>query len=210
MGGFLEAVIPKFNLAVGLDVSLTWLVVTKKRLEENGLSGAIVCACIERLPFEADRFGCAVAFDVVEHITDPPRIIEEIRRVVRPGGKTFFTTPNRYSLSAEPHVGVWGVGFLPRRWMRPYVRWRNGMTYRGTYPQSLLDLRRLFKRNSHFELSIKTPAIWEQEVNSFSLPKRTLAQIYNRITQIGLVRQAILPIAPFFQIIARKTEDNQG
>jgi 2-polyprenyl-3-methyl-5-hydroxy-6-metoxy-1,4-benzoquinol methylase/DNA-directed RNA polymerase subunit RPC12/RpoP len=70
-GSFLEAAIPEVSLAVGIDISLAWLVVTKKRLEEKGLNGAIVCACIEHLPFEADQFDFAVAFDVIEHVINP-------------------------------------------------------------------------------------------------------------------------------------------
>lgn len=203
-GGFLEAAIPRLKFVVGVDISLTWLVVTKKRLEEKGLTGTIVCACIESLPFEADQFDFAVAFDVIEHVTDPQVMVEEVHRVISPGGKMFCTTPNRYSLSAEPHVGIWGVGFLPRRLMQPYVRWRNGMTYKGTYPQSLFNLRQLFRREAHFDLTIDTPVIWSREVAAFSPVKRTLAQIYNRITRVGFVRFVLLPIAPFFQVVARK------
>lgn len=204
-GGFLEAAIPRFNSVVGVDISLMWLVVAKKRLEEKGLDCTIVCACIEHLPFKGDLFDLTVAFDVIEHVTNPQLIVEAIHHITRPGGKVVCTTPNRFSLSAEPHVGVWGVGFLPRRWMQSYVRWRNGMFYQHTYPQSLLDLRRYFKHASRFEFSIKTPTIWEKEVEGFSPIKRALAKLYNWVIGVGFFRFILLPIAPFFQIVAQKT-----
>jgi len=208
-GGFLEAAIPRFDSVIGIDISLMWLIVAKKRLEEKGLDCAIACACIEHLPFKADQFDLAVAFDVIEHVTNPELVVKAIHRITRPGGKVACTTPNRYSLSAEPHVGVWGVGFLPRRWMEGYVQWRNGMAYKHTYPQSLLNLRRYFKQKTcQFNFSIKTPAIWENEVEEFSPKKRALAKLYNRIIEVGLFRSVLLPIAPFFQIVAEKNPTN--
>jgi hypothetical protein len=33
--------------------------------------------------------------------------------VLRPGGLLFLATPNRYTLGLEPHVRLWGVGYLP-------------------------------------------------------------------------------------------------
>ncbi len=120
-GAFLVAAIQRFEFVVGLDISLTWLVAAKKRLEEQGMACSLVCACVERLPLQSSQFDLTVAFDVLEHVTDARPMLEEIDRVTRAGGKIVCTTPNRYSLSAEPHVGVWGVGFLPRKWMPAYV-----------------------------------------------------------------------------------------
>jgi ubiquinone/menaquinone biosynthesis C-methylase UbiE len=51
-----------------------------------------------KLPFDADTFDTALSCGVLEHVQDPDASLEEIRRVLRPGG-TFYVTnlPNRYS-----------------------------------------------------------------------------------------------------------------
>ena len=204
-GAFLEAASRRFKNVLGLDISLTWLVVARKRLEERGISIPLLCGCVERLPLRDDRFSLAVAFDVLEHVANPEQMLKEVRRVMRPDGKVLCTTPNRYSLSAEPHVGIWGVGFLPRKWMPAYVRWRSGMLYDHVNPFSLLDLRRLFKRRAQYTIDVRTPSIYEKEAREFSPAKRRIALLYNRLTRIGVLRFLLLPVAPFFQIIAQKT-----
>jgi SAM-dependent methyltransferase len=50
------------------------------------------------LPFEDASFDTVLSCGVLEHVQDPDRSLDEIRRVLRPGG-TFYVTnlPNRYS-----------------------------------------------------------------------------------------------------------------
>jgi hypothetical protein len=52
-------------------------------------------------------------------------------------------TVNRFSLAREPHVYLWGVGFLPRRWQAPYVRWRRDASFENIGLLSYRELRRL-------------------------------------------------------------------
>ncbi len=55
---------------------------------------------IERqpLPFDNERFDCVVFSEVFEHLRiDPLFVLSEINRVMRMGGRLFFTTPNLYS-----------------------------------------------------------------------------------------------------------------
>jgi SAM-dependent methyltransferase len=50
-----------------------------------------VAAFGERLPFEESRFDVVLCDNVVDHAKDPRGIIEEIVRVLRPGGLLYFT-----------------------------------------------------------------------------------------------------------------------
>lgn len=63
-------------------------------------------AKVPPLPFEDDSFDCVVSFQVIEHIKDDRRLVEEVRRVLKPGGKFIVSTPNRkMSLTRNPwHV----------------------------------------------------------------------------------------------------------
>lgn len=45
---------------------------------------------LDSLPFEDERFDLILCFDVLEHILDYRPIIEEWRRVLRPGGRVFI------------------------------------------------------------------------------------------------------------------------
>jgi SAM-dependent methyltransferase len=47
----------------------------------------------ERLEFADDSFDSVLSYDVLEHVQDPARALEEIARVLRPGGEGLFVFP---------------------------------------------------------------------------------------------------------------------
>lgn len=49
----------------------------------------------EELPFADASFDVVTANMVVEHLPDPTRVFAEVRRVLRPGGRFVFHTPNK-------------------------------------------------------------------------------------------------------------------
>jgi len=160
-GSALFALARHAPVAVGLDIMLADLLLAKKRFAEAGIANvAFVCASALDLPFADDAFGLVNATDVVEHVADQGRLLGEVRRALRPGGLFFFNSPNRFTLlTREPHVKLWGVGWLPRRWMGPYVRWRLGRLYRSKRLLSLFELRRLVRGafGRHFAIRAAVP-----------------------------------------------------
>ena len=48
----------------------------------------------EQLPFDDATFDGVVAKDVLEHLDDPVSAVREIRRVLRPGGRVFASSPD--------------------------------------------------------------------------------------------------------------------
>lgn len=56
------------------------------------------------LPFRAGSFTAATIFDVIEHLERYRETLGECRRVLRPGGKVFIVTLNRFS-AARPLLG---------------------------------------------------------------------------------------------------------
>lgn len=81
----------------------------KYRSEELGALPANVEfleAKVPPLPFADDSFDCVVSFQVIEHIKRDRAFIEEVRRVLKPGGRFIVSTPNRpMSLTRNPwHV----------------------------------------------------------------------------------------------------------
>ena len=99
---------------VGIDIAFRWLIIARKRLEEAKLSAQLICCCAEFLPFRAETFSLVVAENLLEHTAQPQLCIEEAHRVLKPNGVFFASTWNRLALAPEPHVRLWGVGWLPR------------------------------------------------------------------------------------------------
>ena len=48
-----------------------------------------------QLPFESESFDSVSAMDFLEHVDDPSKAVNEIGRVLKPGGQFFFHTFNR-------------------------------------------------------------------------------------------------------------------
>jgi SAM-dependent methyltransferase len=128
-GGLLVAASRAGRSIVGADIATRWLVVARRRLADRGLVIPLVGAEAERLPWADASFDVVVADSVLEHLSDPSRALAEWRRVVRPGGRLLAWSPNRASLFTDPHVGLWGLGFLPRRVVPRYVRRRRGIPW---------------------------------------------------------------------------------
>ena len=81
---------------------------------------------------------------VVEHVSRQKLFLREGYRVLQPGGCFCFNAPNRFNIfGPEPHVNLWGVGFMPRRWMPAYVRLFKGMDYTDKRLPSYRELRRM-------------------------------------------------------------------
>lgn len=48
----------------------------------------------EPLPFDDAQFDGVVAKDLLEHVADPGAVVREIRRVLKPGGRVFASSPD--------------------------------------------------------------------------------------------------------------------
>jgi len=59
-----------------------------------------ICASGEAIPLESGSVGAVVCEYVVEHLTNPIEVLQEIHRILAPGGRFIFVTPNAWSYSA--------------------------------------------------------------------------------------------------------------
>jgi SAM-dependent methyltransferase len=50
---------------------------------------------VRKLPFEDGSFELAVCFEVIEHVEEPERVLDELRRVLGPDGLLLVSSPNR-------------------------------------------------------------------------------------------------------------------
>ena len=120
-GAMLAAAAEHCDSVTGIDVAFRWLIIGAVRLRELGIKANLVCANAEYLPFPAESFDAVTAMDLLEHVPQPKLAVSESFRVSRPSARNVFRTNNRYAPTPEPHVHLWGVGLLPRRWQKRYV-----------------------------------------------------------------------------------------
>jgi SAM-dependent methyltransferase len=205
-GSFLAAV-GREQTTIGLDVAMRWLLVARKRLDEGGLAQIrLACGNAERMPFRDGTFAAVVAGDVIEHVTDQPATLAESHRVLTPGGRLFLASPNRFSLAPEPHVGIWGVGFLPRRWMTPYVRAMRRIDFRAIRTLSYAEWTRVLRRSPFGDGSIRCPPLPAADLEGMAPLKRRLAAVYNRLTQSRPGQCLMRAVGPLFHVVATRRD----
>jgi len=205
-GPMMVALLSAGRDAIGIDVSMTWLVVAQRMVRDAGHVPILAAAVAEALPLADGVLGAVVSLDVIEHVRDVPTYVREIDRVVRPGGGVAISTPNRYSLSAEPHVFVWGVGWLPRCWQKQFVHWRSGRRYDDTVLLSYTELKGVMNRNSDFAVSIVVPRIQAEHIRNFAKLKRLTAKVYNRLVELRGMYVLFTVVGPFFQLVGVKRD----
>ena len=188
----------------GIDVSMEWLMVAKHWARAQGHEPVLAGAMAEKLPVADASVASFISLDVIEHVGDQDQFIREMARVLRPGGRYALVTPNRYSLSPEPHVGVWGVGYLPRRLQAPWVRAVAGVSYDYTRLLSAGETRRLFARNGAPAPTLTFPPIAAAEIGLFSRRKARLARLYNRVISAALFRPVMPLVGAYYQITGGK------
>ncbi len=76
----------------------------RARVAESSRAATIAEAPAERLPFEDDAFGIAVATLVLCTIPDPAAALAELRRVLKPGGQLLFLEHVR---AEDPQLARW-------------------------------------------------------------------------------------------------------
>jgi len=203
-GQLLAAAAAAGRRGIGIDVRLIWLLVAKRLIANAGGTPMLAAAMAESLPLANESIRGVVSLDVIEHVADVPTYLREIDRVMAPSSYVALATPNRFSFTAEPHVGVWGVGWVPRRWQKRYVKYRSGLPYEFVRLLSVSEVRSLFRRYTHIEVAIVAPEIPEIEIAHFPTHRKMLARLYNRLARWKVFKPLFRLIGPFFRIMGRK------
>jgi len=84
-------------LVTGVDLAPSAIDLARANFGQQGLRGEFQVANGEQLPFPDDRFDLVYAHGVVQYTPDPARLVEECRRVLKPGGRAVFQVYNRIS-----------------------------------------------------------------------------------------------------------------
>jgi SAM-dependent methyltransferase len=84
-------------IVTGVDLAPTAIELARANFEQQGLTGEFQVANGEALPFADASFDLVFAHGVVQYTADPQRLVDECRRVLKPGGQAIFQVYNRIS-----------------------------------------------------------------------------------------------------------------
>lgn len=116
----LNSTLPKKIAFHGIDLSGQMLDTAETVMRQAGISATLTQANILTIPYANQSFDLVMAAHVLEHLTEPRRALNEMIRVLKPGGRLFVCMTRRSFFGALIQVGwrTWavtdaqGVGWL--------------------------------------------------------------------------------------------------
>lgn len=147
----------------GVDLTDSAIEITKRRLELYGFESNLQRFDAEKLPFEDHCFDLVYSWGVIHHSENPQKIIDEARRVLKPGGLFIGMIYGKYSF--------WSFNLWIRKALlkgKPWlslseVIW-NHMESTGTKAYNQSELKKLF---SEFKEVTAKPVHTLSEIESF-------------------------------------------
>jgi ubiquinone/menaquinone biosynthesis C-methylase UbiE len=116
--GFVAAgVAPRVKRVIGIDNASAMLQVARENLDSLGVSNAVLSVGdLASLPLADKSVDAAFANMVLHHAVDPTAMLEEMARIVRPGGTVGITdeVEHPYEWMREEHADIW-LGFTPEQ-----------------------------------------------------------------------------------------------
>ena len=202
VGGSMIPLANDFRHTVGIDPSLPDLILARKAAIEAGVADRItlIQGYVQRMPLLAKSIDFALAEDVLEHVMDLSGAMQDIGRVLRSKGVFIGNSVNRFNmLRPEPHVKLWFMGFLPRRWQGPYARRRRSFIGydKGTKLPSYWELSRALQAGIGSDSQVTFP-----DVATFGFSPK-LGRVLDVIERLPAVAIPLLWIFPSHLALGR-------
>lgn len=109
------------------------------------------------LPFSDGYFDYVISFSVLEHVSFPDKLLNEILRVLKPNGRFLLTLPNKY-YPRETHTLAYFVSYMPKKLANVYLKLlkRSSLEDDNLHFYSYFDILKMLKKTNYkYELVYK-------------------------------------------------------
>jgi len=120
-GLFTEFIIEQGVEGQGVDIDPALVSAAKTRIDQRGGKGRFLVGRVEQLPYQDRVFDICVANSILEHASDWQATLEEVTRVLKPGGLLVFYTTNRLHPFQNEVNGFPFYPWIPSRLKTPIL-----------------------------------------------------------------------------------------
>jgi ubiquinone/menaquinone biosynthesis C-methylase UbiE len=122
---------------VGIDINEPLIELGRKRAKDAGRDIELRVASATKLPFADGSFDVVCSPELLEHLEDWERCLDELTRVLRPGGVIYLSTTNRLCPRQQEFnlpLYSWYPSFVQRRYVRLAQTTRPELANYAKYP----------------------------------------------------------------------------
>ena len=204
MGGTSVALALAGAVPLAFEYNRAYCDIIRLRAGRYELRMPVINGAGERLPFADASFDLAIAWDVVEHVQDPERLLAELARVLRPGGRALLTVINRFAYR-DPHYHLPLLNWLPRPLAEAIIE-RRGRSKQGAefsdrqklsemHYYTMAGFRRLAARYGFRVGDIRADRVRRGEGSAAGLKGRAR----DALRRVGLARAGYVAYRTLFQ-----------
>ena len=178
---------------VGLDIDERCV-----REAQKNTSLELVLGDATRIPFKNDSFGFVLCNDVLEHVRDEAKLIQELLRVLACNGAAYIQCASRYQI-IEPHFLLPFLSWIPRTLGNIYVKIAGkGKNYEGYFPKTRKRILALARVHRTVDLTYERTLF---KIQSLNIRSKVLRQVVSVARKI-LSDRYIAAVAQNFSIIS--------
>src|SRR3989338_9702537 len=175
----------------GVDVNPELKVIAERNVTLNSATADFRIYNGTEFPYDDNYFDYIVCFSVLEHVSFPEKLLNEMLRVLKPKGRILLTLPNKY-YPKETHTLAYFVSYMPRSLANLYLKIlkRSPLEDDNLHFYSYFDILRMLEKTSYqYELLYK-------ELGKTSKIKKALILMLKKfnIHYTALLRQLIFII----------------
>ena len=122
-GDFLLECAQKGYIISGVEINPEKVATIHSRAKQLGVSIDVQQGTAERLPFQDSFFDFVNASELIEHVEEPMAVLQEMRRVLKSGGRAYVSVHNRFGL-LDHHFRLYFLNWMPRSWAEKYIQLR--------------------------------------------------------------------------------------
>ena len=146
-----------FKHVTGIDIDKGGVQYAKKKYKRKNLKFKLDDAM--NLSFKDNSFDVVICAQVYEHVPSDIKLMNEIYRVLKPGGVCYFAALNKYWIM-EPHHNLPFLSWLPKTLGNLYVRvtGKSNTYYETLRPYwGLRKLTKAYQHHDYTEKILKNP-----------------------------------------------------
>lgn len=143
----------------GVDVDLELKDIAERNTKAHNVTVDLKIYNGSEVPFPDNYFDYVTSSSVLEHVSFPEELLNEMLRVTKSGGRIFLSLPNKY-YPKETHTLAYFVSYMPRKMANVYLKLlrRSPLEDDNLHFYSYFDIVKMLKKAKYkYELVYKNP-----------------------------------------------------